>query len=170
MSETGAAPVAARHEVQARLHRRADEALRGAGGLVLITGEAGIGKTTMLAGLAAHVRGRALVRWGRGFPEAPGYWPWREALRGFDADIAADGTDTFRLWEDVTAAVLDAGEPVVLLLDDLHWADPASVRLLGFLSRRLAAAGAGGGRVPRYRAGGRRHRRAARRVVAAGGR
>jgi hypothetical protein len=40
----------------------------------------------------------------------------------------------------VTAAVLDAGEPMVLLLDDLHWADAASLRLLDFLSRRLAAA------------------------------
>ena len=145
MTDVGAAPVAARREVQARLHRRADEALRGAGGLVLITGEAGIGKTTLLAGLAAHVRGRAQVCWGRGFPDAPGYWPWREALRGFDAaallaaDVLADGADTFRLWEDVTAAVLDAGEPVVLLLDDLQWADAASLRLLGFLSRRLAA-------------------------------
>ena len=86
-------------------------------------------------------RGRAQVGWGRGFPGAPGYWPWREALRGFDAaallaaDVSADGTDTFRLWEDVTAAVLDAGEPMVLLLDDLHWADAASLRLLDFLSR-----------------------------------
>jgi hypothetical protein len=56
----------------------------------------GIGKTAVLADLAAHVRGRAQVRWGRGFPGAPGYWPWREALRGFDAaallaaDVGAD--------------------------------------------------------------------------------
>jgi flagellar biosynthesis GTPase FlhF len=61
MSTVSAAPVAARSEVLARLRRRADEALRGARGLVVITGEAGIGKTTMLADLAAHVRGRAQV-------------------------------------------------------------------------------------------------------------
>jgi tetratricopeptide (TPR) repeat protein len=142
----GVAVVTARHEVLARLCRRADEALRGTGGLVVVTGEGGIGKTTALAAVAAHVRGRAQVRWGAGVPGAPGYWPWREALRGFDAaaqlaaDASAEGADTFRLFEDVTAAVLDAGEPVVLLLDDLHWADPASIRLLEFLTRRLVAA------------------------------
>jgi hypothetical protein len=142
----GVAVVTARHEVLARLCRRADEALRGTGGLVVVTGEAGIGKTSALAAVAAHVRGRAQVRWGSGVPGAPGYWPWREALRGFDAaarlasDASADGADTFRLFEDLTATVLDAGEPVVLLLDDLHWADPASLRLLEFLTRRLAAA------------------------------
>ena len=35
-------------------------------------------------------------------------------------------------------AALAARRPLVLLLDDLHWADPASLDLLRFLARGLA--------------------------------
>ncbi len=144
--------LAGRREVLARLCRRADDAFGGTGGLLMVTGEAGIGKTTVLTGLARYAQGRARVGWGRGWSGAPGYWLWREALRGEQTAgrpalarllSGAPGEragETFQLYEDVVAAVAGTGEPMVLLLDDLHWADPASLRLLGFVGRRLANA------------------------------
>ena len=54
------------------------------GGLVLITGEAGIGKTTLVGGAADEARRRgALVLSGScwGSDSAPGYWPWVQVAR-----------------------------------------------------------------------------------------
>ena len=46
-------------------------------------------------------------------------------------------TDTFELYDAVTTALVSAshGRPVVVVLDDLHWADPASLRLLEFAAQ-----------------------------------
>ncbi|HEX8927735.1 MAG TPA: AAA family ATPase, partial [Actinomycetota bacterium] len=45
----------------------------------------------------------------------------------------------FQLFDELTSALLAAAEarPVVVVLDDLQWADGASLLLLGFLARRL---------------------------------
>ena len=54
---------------------------------------------------------------------------------------AAAGDAQFRLFEAVARCLgrLAAGRPVLVVLDDLHWADEPSLRLLGFLARALAA-------------------------------
>jgi DNA-binding winged helix-turn-helix (wHTH) protein/tetratricopeptide (TPR) repeat protein len=48
----------------------------------------------------------------------------------------------FRLFDAVTQFIEEAArrQPLALLLDDLHWSDPASIRLLGFLAREAARA------------------------------
>ena len=92
---------------------------------------------------------------------APGYWPWvqvharaaaagaadewaatRARRRGGAAGGAArragaTPADGFRLYDAVTAALVAASQrrPVVVVLDDLHWADPASLRLLEFAAQ-----------------------------------
>jgi predicted ATPase len=55
------------------------------------------------------------------------------------AAAAADAQ--FRLFEAVSRCLggLAADRPVLVVLDDLHWADEPSLRLLGFLARALAA-------------------------------
>ena len=141
------------------------EARRGTGQFLLINGEAGIGKTALLAALAgSSAEGGARVL--RGFcwqgEGAPPYWPWSQVLRasGLSAGelgaaawltqpavsaaelrTAAEAAHAqFLVFEAVSASLarLAADRPLVVVLDDLHWADAPSLRLLGFLSRSLA--------------------------------
>ena len=54
---------------------------------------------------------------------------------------AAAATDAqFRLFEAVSGCLkeLAVDRPLLVVIDDLHWADEPSVRLLGFLARALA--------------------------------
>jgi DNA-binding CsgD family transcriptional regulator len=159
---------------------RLSEALDGRGGVLLIAGEAGIGKTSLAERIADRARGhRAPVVWGRCVVAegAPPFWPWRQVLRGCLATAATEvlawrgvdvadlahlvpdlvpsvpaspgnrraptepGTARFRLFESVTATVAEAGDAagLVVVLDDLHLADPSSAQLLAHLGRELAA-------------------------------
>ncbi|MFD6260513.1 ATP-binding protein [Micromonospora chalcea] len=148
----------------------------GHGGLALVTGEPGIGKTTLVAAAADEARRRGALVLGAACWDsdtAPDYWPWVQVLRrlarsagdpsgareAVDAGLAAllgerpagegdepgddgdpagdDGRAEFDRHDAVTAALVAVAHyrPVVVVLDDLHWADPASVRLLQFVTR-----------------------------------
>lgn len=132
----------------------------------VIEGEPGIGKTRLadeLGAVAAH-RG-AVVVWGRSDESgaAPALWPWLVILRTLverlnqvppvladllsgQAPITRQGIvagpadaaqyERFAAIAEVLAAVA-AETPVVVLLDDMQWADEASLDLLNFLSGRL---------------------------------
>lgn len=140
----------------------------GAGGLFLMSGEGGIGKTRLaceVARIANLGDGRAL--WGRCRDAAatPAYWPWIQILHGLTArdattapggaaDVAAQlaarltgscAAETLtpeHFWLMVATANLllrTAAEGATLLvLDDMHWADPASLAMLEFLAAELA--------------------------------
>lgn len=149
-----------RDDVLAELRRVVDEAVAGRGHLLLLAGEAGIGKTTMLTAAAGFAESRgARVAWGWGWPGegAPGYWPWVQVMRMLGLDIPwpdqqqqqrarpaagdAPASDRFRLFDEVTSLLLAESriQPLLVLLDDLQWADPPSQLLLDFLARRLPA-------------------------------
>jgi len=95
------------------------------------------------------------VAWGWGWPGegAPGYWPWVQVMRMLGLDIPwpaehsgqaardAPASERFRLFDEVTSLLLAESriQPLLVLLDDLQWADRPSQLLLDFLTRRLPA-------------------------------
>ena len=122
-----------------------DGGLAGAGALVLIGGEPGIGKTRLAEALGARAAERgARVLVGRCWEAggAPAYWPWVQALRPHAATGAFDGeaADRFELFEAVGALVdaLARERAVAIFLDDVHAADSPSLLLLRFLAAQLA--------------------------------
>ncbi|MGV3758568.1 MAG: AAA family ATPase [Actinomycetota bacterium] len=124
--------------------------------VAFIVGEAGIGKTRLageLASIAAE-RGHRVV-WGRGWSDAgsPPYWPWTQVIRQLRghrtgtelSPLVLPGTrasDRAELF-DATASVLHHAaerQPLVVVLDDLHLADPPTLALLGFVATHLREA------------------------------
>jgi DNA-binding SARP family transcriptional activator len=114
-------PLAGRAEELARIRL-----LTAPGRLVAIAGEPGIGKTRLLAELADG------ARYGRCYEESlTPYQPFVEALGEVMPEADGEG-GRWRLFESVVARL----EGELLLLDDLHWADATTLRLLAHLLRR----------------------------------
>jgi DNA-binding CsgD family transcriptional regulator/tetratricopeptide (TPR) repeat protein len=127
------------------LHVAWADVLTGEGGLVLLSGEAGIGKSRLAGHFAAQARAEgARVLWGRCWEVggAPAYWPWIQALRDLVSDLDAEA---------LTRAVGGSGPVLAQLLPELRermpgvgLPQPASAesarfrlfdRLAGFLAR-----------------------------------
>src|SRR5262245_48433832 len=156
-----------------------DEAVDGAGRIVMLAGEPGIGKTRTAQVLARYAESRDVrVLWGRCYeePGAPPFWPWLQVLRACaescddarlralagagdlaeivpelaqrlpdlaPAERPADATQArFRLFDAIAGfwkrAAVDT--PHLLVLDNLHWADAPSLRLLEFLAPTVGGA------------------------------
>ncbi|HEU5422661.1 MAG TPA: AAA family ATPase, partial [Nitrolancea sp.] len=142
--------LAGRDREQAVLRDRLSATLAGHGSLVLVGGEAGIGKTTLAEALCAEATSQgALVLVGHCYDltETPPYGPWAEALAAVPRDAASPPTPDLAGENQATgrealfAAVRDylaarsTDQALVLLLEDLHWADPASLDLLRAVAR-----------------------------------
>jgi hypothetical protein len=151
------------------LRSAVDAAAGGAGGVVLFAGEAGMGKTALAAEAVAYAKARgAAAVWGACWEGdgAPGFWPWIQVVRALamEGDGAGEailaeltgGTGErggvlgdesavrFRTYDLAATYVRTraAQRPLVIVIDDLHWADVSSLRLLVFLARQLHDAAA----------------------------
>lgn len=129
------------------LLRAAADAGKGRGAFALVTGQAGMGKTRLVVEAAGYASDAgAAVSWGHGRPEGgPPLSPWREVLLGMGAAfVAAPATEAHSSADDLFGVI--AGEverlaqtrPLVVILEDLHWADDLSLRQLWWLRPRLA--------------------------------
>ena len=113
----------------------------GGGHVVLVSGEAGIGKTTVLKAMAAR-RGDATLWWGAcDSLETPHpLAPLHDIARGADVPFKAllQRVDArAELFEAVLATLQRQARPVVAVFEDVHWADDATLDLLKFLGRRI---------------------------------
>lgn len=143
-------------------------AAHGRPSFVLVTGDPGVGKTALLAEVVRRVTTQGTrVLWGQCWQAegTPVYWPWRQILRAGDGrasdvgglalarllapqDRTADArphdprSTRFEMFDDVVRWLAHLAEaiPVVVVLDDLHWADDGSCALLAFAARHLRAA------------------------------
>jgi len=151
-------------------------AREGAGAVVFLTGEAGIGKSRLAGELAAEARadgvrvltGRAVpaseaspyrplteallqALRGHPLPDDDGLAPWRPALRaiiraiaptiaGHDGDGHGDHSPAVR-GEAVLQLLRRLAGPagLLLVLEDLHWADPDTLAVVEYLSDNLSA-------------------------------
>jgi DNA-binding CsgD family transcriptional regulator len=145
------------------LRRQLDAALAGRGGLVLIGGEAGIGKTALADALCREAAARgARILIGRCYDltETPPYGLWLDlfgrypptddipplpdafATRG-ELGAVSSAPVLFRqvldFFTDLTSPYPGGAGPAIVLLEDLQWADPASLDLLRALARSLPA-------------------------------
>jgi hypothetical protein len=133
-----------RTDTLVELSSLAEAARRGRGAVAVVRGEAGIGKSTLAEALVERAQDMGLVCvWGWCAPhESVIYLPWRAALGrlGIDGllhDHAAATSSLFRIT--VHHAVCDAlGErgPLLIILEDLHWADEETVELLHAVATR----------------------------------
>ena len=146
-----------REREQAILQEQLDRMRAGQGGTVLVGGEAGIGKTTLVEDLSVSAEeAGALVLWGHAYDLSvtPPYGPWLEIWRQyrslgdatlppippfiFDVEELAKVGSQDALFEQVAEFLhsVASQQPLVLVLDDLHWFDQASLDFARFLARK----------------------------------
>jgi DNA-binding CsgD family transcriptional regulator len=112
--------------------------------LVFLRGEAGIGKTSLVRALRSRLESRAAFVVGACEPLSVPIplAPIRELLSdaGSNVDGALAGTDRLALARSL-AGVLAAQAPAVAVIEDAHWADPATLDVLRLLARRIERVG-----------------------------
>jgi DNA-binding winged helix-turn-helix (wHTH) protein len=161
----------------ARLRECWAQALQAARQVVLVSGEAGIGKTTVVDAFAAQVvdtqpvwmgRGQCIEQYGAGEPYLPLLEAFGRLGRGPGSALLVEclqryapswllqlpallsaaefetlqrrlgGTTRERMLRELAEAVevLSIERPLLLVLEDLHWSDTATLEWLGYVARR----------------------------------
>ncbi len=178
--EAAPAPLFGRDEELVRLDAAWAAARAGHGGVVLVRGDAGIGKSGLVEAMAHRVRADGGdVRWGRCFETAgaPVLWPWVQVVRSLTDDLEEDvlravtagvaselaivvpeikerlpdlpppapaepAAARFRLLDAISRTVVSlAGRrPLLVVLEDLHWADESSLDALRLLAGTATSA------------------------------
>ncbi len=161
----GAGITVGREEERTRILDVVASARRGSTGAILVAGEVGIGKTTLAREAAADAASRGMpVLWGTGDPieadrpfgplaaaldldpQSPD--PDRAALGALLGDAPSGGVPVlavnipemrYRVIEALSGLVegMAAAAPTLLVVDDVHWADRATVQALTSIVRRV---------------------------------
>ena len=150
--------LAGRHEERRRIESLLGAARRRESAVLVLRGEAGIGKTALLEYASASAKGMRVLRT-RGIQSESelafsglldllrpllvylDQVPKRQAaaLRGALALEATEGSDAFAVCAGTLSLLVVAAEhePLVALIDDAHWLDRSSAEAIAFASRRL---------------------------------
>ena len=145
-----------RNQESATLRALLDDLRDGRGRLVLIAGDAGIGKTSLVEFLASEAQARgSVILSGHCYDldTASPYEPWIDLLRSYRPTgampVLPDGLGNAELLETLSgkdalyeqvAGFLEAlshYRPAVVILEDMHWSDQASLDLLRAMARRI---------------------------------
>lgn len=115
---------------------------RRSGAFLIVGGEAGVGKTSLLRHVAGELSGAAPVFWGAcdslSTPRALGPLSDIAAQAGGElADVLASAPSREAVFG-AALRLLSGAEPTVVVVEDAHWADEATVDLLALLRRRIA--------------------------------
>ena len=165
-------PLAGRADEVEQIRTAIEDVGRGRSRVILLSGEAGIGKTRLLQEVEAYGRSqgfRTLLGRCYGLTRILTFGPWIEALRtaavpddpklvdwlgserrmelsrilpelgGSDLRAPERAEDHVKLFEAIVDLIegLAVRQPLLVMLEDIHWADEMSVRLLFYLGRRL---------------------------------
>jgi DNA-binding CsgD family transcriptional regulator/tetratricopeptide (TPR) repeat protein len=131
-----------REDQLARLQRLAVRCVRGQGQIVIVNGEAGIGKTSLLRAFADIQTGDIKVLWGGCealfTPRTLG--PLQDMAQKLGSGVVRlfdDLAPQDRLFPAVMRALDEVVSPHILIFEDVHWADNATLDLIKYLGRRI---------------------------------
>ena len=124
-----------------------DDAAAGRGALVLIAGEAGIGKTSVARRFAEQVADRGVVLWGAcdALMTPRPLSPLLDIAADPDsqiADLLAAVSEPYEIYAGFLDRLKGTMRPTLVVIEDVHWADEATFDLLRFLARRIGASNA----------------------------
>jgi ATP/maltotriose-dependent transcriptional regulator MalT len=119
---------------------------KGRGSTALVAGEAGIGKTSLVRALAERVgdQARVLMAACDDLVASRTLGPLHDAAAGSDGPLAAALAAESPVDGVFSALLEELGEerPTVLVVEDIHWADDATLDVLGYAARRVETVGA----------------------------
>ncbi|CAN5218734.1 hypothetical protein BH18ACT5_BH18ACT5_11810 [soil metagenome] len=112
------------------------------GSMVLLAGEAGAGKPSLVREFARRTGSRMLALWGACDPLTTPrpLSPLLDVIADPDsglAELAGEDPERFALFAAFLARLRVTARPIVLVIEDVHWADEETLDFLRFLGRRI---------------------------------
>jgi DNA-binding CsgD family transcriptional regulator/tetratricopeptide (TPR) repeat protein len=112
------------------------------GSVVLVMGEAGIGKSSLVEALRSHLpaEGRMLVGYCDDLATPRTLGPFRDLVGSVGTELSravADGSERDRVLTALRTELSWSEHPTVLVIEDVHWADDATLDALRYLIRRI---------------------------------
>ncbi len=113
------------------------------GSVALVMGEAGIGKSSLVEEMRSQLsaEGRMLVGYCDDLATPRTLGPFRDLVGSVGTELSravADGSDRDRVLTALRTELTWPEQPTVLVIEDVHWADDATLDALRYLIRRIA--------------------------------
>lgn len=131
-----------RDDFLATLETKFNAALKGEGHTVFICGEAGIGKTSLVKTFSKSVDKQCVMLEGTcdalftPSPLAPVYDIFLQ-LRNDEVGLSASAKDRMILFNTVFLELKKLPQATIIIFEDIHWADEATIDFIKFLARRI---------------------------------